>query len=339
MLHIHAPNGNGHVDKGLRHAEAPPVLSPCGHKLFLCTYRGAEKDMDEGNDGRVYHINGALWALESGDGNILWVSQFDDVIKGAPIVVPRGDGRDDLLCQGAYNGKCYIIQCSDGAVVTSLSLDGHIYASPLLSTSTDTDPVVVTATTSGQVMATKLSFGEDDGPTTTSIWQHEGEFGPIYATPCLLNVAEQEHIVLASVTGRVSFLNAASGQTTWYTTFPQSIFSSPTVIRDNVCVIGCHDGIVRCVDAHQKSILWIYDVQCSVFTKCFHFGAGNNLAVTTTAGRVIVFQPGPKSVEILNYSLPAECFSAPSGSLSFGGGSGKLVVGARDDRLYSLSFG
>ena len=102
--------------------------------------------------GRLYigHSNGGVVALESADGRETWRYDIDGVVRASPVVIGQ------FVVFGTMSGKLVVLNAADGSVRDSTQVEGAIRYSP----ATDGSRLYVT-TQSGRI----LCFGEHHEPS------------------------------------------------------------------------------------------------------------------------------------------------------------------------------
>ena len=71
----------------------------------------------------------ALMAMDKQSGRIAWVRGMDDYCFSSPVAVYDGEGKG-MIVQCASDGRIYLLDGTDGTLVSSLRVEGAIDASP-----------------------------------------------------------------------------------------------------------------------------------------------------------------------------------------------------------------
>jgi outer membrane protein assembly factor BamB len=177
---------------------------------------------------------------------------------------------------------------------------------------------------------------------------------PVFSTPLLLSSeASKIDIIICSVEGavrRVKFELKSYESSLWTTEIlwtlkvSRPIFSSPSLLpQASSVVVGCHDGVLRCIGVEDGSVRWEIDLGSIIFSSPLIVPLSNDIGVmivtATTAGSIhlmeLVTEDSYPSM-VSSIKLPAEIYSSPMQHL---GRAGAIIVGSRGDEVVKISLG
>jgi outer membrane protein assembly factor BamB len=93
-----------------------------------------------------------LYALSKADGSVQWSTTFDEPTESSPVAV-YNDAGDAWIVQALSDGRLMLVDADDGAVLSTLQLEGEVEASPavyrdiLVISTTGEDPSYIYAIT------------------------------------------------------------------------------------------------------------------------------------------------------------------------------------------------
>lgn len=177
---------------------------------------------------------------------------------------------------------------------------------------------------------------------------------PVFSTPLLLSSEASEiELIICSVEGairKVKFKSKSSESVLWTTEIlwtlklSRPIFSTPSLLSQaSSVIVGCHDGILRCIGVKDGSIRWEVDLGSIIFSSPLVIPLSNEIGImivtATTAGSIhlmrVVFEDSYPSM-ISSIKLPAEIYSSPIQHLD---STGAIIIGSRGDEVVNISLG
>lgn len=329
------------------HVESEAAYSSLQSLVFVSSYAGKDRDghdLNFNNDklGFVSSIN-----IEAGD--IIWQTSFQHEVKATCCVI------DDMniLVVGTYGRSVEILRIHDGSFVGSVACNGPVYATPLVSrkknlgndvNSDITSIDIYIVTIQAEIVLAEILFNKlHKTYNFTCKWKQNLGF-PIYANPLFIGNERSSDLILATVEGAIICMTNEIEK--WKLTTRRPMFSTPAILGDSSIVVGSHDGILRCCNGKDGTILWEEDLEAVIFSSPLilnlncNYGFDLSLAVVaTTAGDIflVTLKDDHDGSRILHrIRLPGEIYSSPIAFQDDTNKSISIFVGCRDDRLYKL---
>ncbi|HLH63420.1 MAG TPA: PQQ-binding-like beta-propeller repeat protein [Ktedonobacteraceae bacterium] len=194
-------------------------------------------------DGVVYVASSSLYALNAGNGSLLWKHRFKYGAASSPAVV------NGIIYINEGDGYLYALNAGDGSIVWQYKTEMYVYS---------TAPTVVNGVVyAGSTNHTLYALNAGSG---SLLWSYQTG-GAIYSS-----AAVSDGIVyIGSADGSMYALNAADGSLIWRYTTGDSIYSSPSAVN-GVVYFGSNDDFVYALNAGSGSLLWRYQTGGRVFS-------------------------------------------------------------------------
>ncbi|MBI2195017.1 MAG: PQQ-binding-like beta-propeller repeat protein [Planctomycetes bacterium] len=240
---------------------------------------------------RVYcgSMDGVLYCLTSGLGELVWKFPTGDGIAGGPLLV------DDQLLFGSLDGYLYCLDPLEGQLLWKYRTEDWIEGSP----ATD-GRLVFIGSYDDCLHAVHLQTGK-------RVWKYKTGFD-VRSTPCVENGV----VFFGSDDSFAYALKAADGSLAWKTPLGGYLPSSPAVSR-GIVVFGSEDNQVYALDAASGSVRWTHrtgdDVQASPAI------IGDQVCVPSNDNHLYVFRLSDGSLLARTPTLHA----APPATRSFRG--------------------
>jgi outer membrane protein assembly factor BamB len=198
-------------------------------------------------DGRVYvaSMDHHLYCLDAESGELIWDQELGGAAAAQPIL------EDGVLYIGAFDGKTYALEASTGEPVQGFEFKAGnwIWSEALMSG----DQLYVTAL-DGFLYALDPATGAAIPPYPYNSGDLSGGRDAIRAAP----VEAGEAILVATESGRVAAVNAATVRWSWPGGAPEAaIYTTPVVSGDRVFVI-LMNGQVQALDTSNGAVGWSF---------------------------------------------------------------------------------
>lgn len=238
---------------------------------------------------------------------VLWEFDPKAGIRSAPLV------RDSIVILGNMRGDLVLFDLVTGKPLGTRSYGLSVEATPALVAYL----LFVPLSSEEGIVAVDVKDG-------SVRWA--GKMGPVASSPCIVN----EHLVVATLSGKVHCLDRYSGDEIW--TFTPSgdrlkpIRSSPAA-DGGMIFVGADDGRIFAMDAASGSERWTYKAAGSIF------------ATPVVAGSLVVVPCLDSSVYALEKSTGSLRWRFNAGSVFYGPAAAdnlNIYVGAGNGQLYCL---
>jgi outer membrane protein assembly factor BamB len=257
------------------------------------------------NDGAVFvgSKDGAVYSLNSSNGDLLWYYPTGDQVKSSPAVV------DGIVYVGSQDHNVYALNAYSGAKIWNYTTGNEVESSPAV-----VNGIVYIGSGDGNVYALNASTG-------AKIWSYTVGRG-VDSSPA----ASDGVVFVAADDFFVHALNASTGNEIWRR-HTGSTISSPNV-HDGSVYIGSYDGYVCGLNASTGAVIWEYQTQDSVASSpavaygCVFVGSEDN------------------NVYCLNASNGEKIWQSPTGYWVWSSpvvADGNVYVGSEDYSIYCLN--
>ncbi|KAI9143157.1 quinon protein alcohol dehydrogenase-like superfamily [Paraphysoderma sedebokerense] len=300
--------------------ESTASVSKCGTYLVVGTYAGT------------------LYALSPSTGRILGEFQLQGEIKSEIVISGSG-----AIWIGCHDGFVYTFEAtkSDEDTVMFELIWKYDFGKPVYGRIEldEENQIAFIASTAGTVVAVDLSHS----PFKIQ-WTYSCE-KPVFSSPRLFS---KEHLLVCTVGGKVATLSRLNGSMRWTKHIKDPIFSVPSTVcfhdcDDCLAVVGAHDKKLHLFDSTGHEV-FSYSAESPIFSSPLVQKCKNHLRICfcCTLGTVycIVLRiegGGERSSRVKLVSegkiqLGGEVFSSPVVV------NDKIIIGCRDDYLYSLKI-
>ena len=211
-----------------------------------------------------------LYALDSGDGSLMWRYRAADGIGASPAVsgnqIIGADYQGNVFAVGASDGKLLWKRKLPGKVVSSPSVgDGEVvvgcYNGVAYALSTETGRVLWRLSTGGRVRGTCAFAGgrffvpSNDGKiyavTAGTVAWKTSLGSPVESSPAVSG----NRLVVGATNGRIYGLDAATGRIAWTHQTGAAVKSFAAIVEGRAYV-GSNDNSLYCLDAATGALVW-----------------------------------------------------------------------------------
>jgi outer membrane protein assembly factor BamB len=198
-------------------------------------------------DGTVYvgfGYNRTLYALDAGDGTVLWSYRVGDFFRqfSSPAVSPDG-----TVYFGSTDGNVYALDGADGSLRWQYQTGGTIWISS--SAAIGTDGTVYIGSGDGYLYA----LNESDGSLR---WRYQAG-AAVSSSP---GIGVDGTIYVGSDDGYVYALDGADGSLRWRYQTGGHVLSYPAIGGDGTVHIGSTDGYLYALSGHDGTLKWRYPI-------------------------------------------------------------------------------
>ena len=266
--------------------------------------------------------------------SVQWTKRLEGKIKSTPVTL---------------NGLVYVLAGSTLHAInpTETEKESKFIALPSESQS---KPVIISTGEGGSQLVyafsdwdTGLAVIENlDGSKEMELTIIQGITSPVYAD---LLTTGHKRVIVADISGYIYDVSIDDLKITKCTKVSNKpIFSAPMMLSDDSMVLGCHDGIVRCIDVNNMDVTrWQYSSGAVVYVNTLPIANDSNthelgfVVVCTTAGDVLVLDPSNDGKEKSRHSVDGEIWSNPV-NLTTSSGTTRIIVGARDSKVHLITI-
>jgi outer membrane protein assembly factor BamB len=312
---------------GVQHTGRSALLGPQGPTVVQKWRYDAGASIGSspaiGRDGTIYFggVGGSMYALDSRDGQVVWVDTFSDAISSSPTI-----GTDGTIYVGTWEHTVVALDPATGSVIWNFATGDTVQSSPTL---TPDGSLIVGCDDSRLYVL--------DSATGLEKW-HIQLSSSVYSSAA---IAPDGSIVVGCLDGSLYSIDPDTHLQKWRFIIESfAIFSSPAIGLDGSVYVGGFDGNVYAINGTTGNATWHYATGLWILGSAA-IGADNTVYIGSSDFYLYAFNGMTGAVKWsfqTGYWVQSTPLIGPDNTIYFGSHDGRMYAVNGSTGAFKWSF-